>query len=95
MEISIAELRKISDLLFEHLEQTGRSTISVPVDYYWFVPEKALYDFDSAPKELTVGQLSDDMNELRMIAAHENEPFAFAFVWLSAVLRFVGETIVS
>jgi hypothetical protein len=47
------------------------------------------------PSELTVGQLSEDWKELQQISSGQKLPIAYALVWLSSVLRFVGSKIVS
>lgn len=94
MEVSVDELRTVSRLLFDHLEEIGYSTVPIKDDYYWWIPDDALYNLESEPKEFGVGQLSDDLQELRAIAGNERDPSALALAWLSAVLRYVGESVV-
>jgi hypothetical protein len=42
-----------------------------------------------------MGQLSDDQRELASIRTGAKPPLAYALVWLSSLLRFVGARIVS
>jgi hypothetical protein len=42
-----------------------------------------------------MGQLSDDWNELTKIASGKSPPLAYALVWLSSLLRFIGTKFVS
>ena len=97
MKIQLAELRQATNVLFDHLEKTGRTEIEVTEDFYWSIPEKHLYSVYTAPPEsdLTMGQLSDDWKELTKIAAGQSPPLAYALVWLSSLLRFVGTKLVS
>lgn len=61
-------------------------------DYYWSIPREQRGNYSGEPTEHTLGQLSDDLAELRRINAGEAEPVGYAFVWLAAVLRELGET---
>jgi hypothetical protein len=95
IKISTAELRRLTELLFAHLEKTGNSIIELPDDYYWKVPDDQRYVIDTEPKVLNIGQLSFDLKDLQSIDRGENEPLAYGFVWLSSILRAVGEQVVS
>jgi hypothetical protein len=97
VRLQLSDLRRATDALFDHLERTGRTEIEVTEDFYWNIPEKRLYSVYSPPpeSELTVGQLSDDWNELTKIASGQRPPIAYALVWLSSLLRFIGSKLVS
>lgn len=95
MDVNVASLRIVADKLFEHLQQSGNNVVSIPHDYYWSIPKDTLYDPYSEPINLTLGQLSDDLAELNRIQSGNSEPLAYALVWLAAVIRAVGEEIVS
>jgi hypothetical protein len=91
MQIDITELRTIANKLFDHLAETDRQQIDIRRDYYWTVPKSSAYDPYCQPTELNFGQLVDDLNELRRIQDGSAEPLAYAFTWLAAVLRVIGE----
>ena len=96
MEVSTSELREIMARLCDHLEATGQGTVTVPHDYYWFIPETSRYDPYQPPEpgELTLGQISDDLRELRRMVGRQSDPVAYGFVWLSSVLAAVGDTVI-
>lgn len=94
MEVTIAELRIVANRLFDNLDKAGRQAITIPHDYYWSVPQDERYDPYKQPSELTLGQLSDDIRELRRIATGEAQPLAYAFVWFSSIARALGEEVV-
>lgn len=77
--------------------QTGRTEFEVSEDFYWNIPEKHLYSVYTPPpeSELTVGQLSDDWNEVMKIASGQRPPMAYGLVWLSSLLRIVGTKLIS
>ncbi|MCV2393899.1 hypothetical protein OEB99_06230 [Actinotalea sp. M2MS4P-6] len=47
--------------------QLGRR-VQVEIDYYWHLPVDAAYDMTKEPSELTVGQLSDDLEEVSVVS---------------------------
>lgn len=91
MNVSIDELRKITEILLNHVEQTGVQTVELAHDYYWHVPQESRYEPYTEPGELSMGQLSDDWAELQRISRGEKDPLGYGLVWLASVLRAVGE----
>ena len=91
MNVKVSELRAVSDLLFTYLEESGRMEFDVREDYYWEISKEEVYDPYKEPKDLTMGQLSDDWSRLEAILKGESPPIGYALVWLSAILRIVGE----
>lgn len=91
MRVETAELRKIAGMLLDHLEKSGVRAVEVPWDYYWDMPDEELYNPHDKPVNLDVGQLSDDWLELGRIGTGEMPPVGQALVWLSSILRAVGQ----
>jgi hypothetical protein len=94
MQVTTDELRRACEVLLSHLEKSGHSSIDISTDYYWNVPQGQRHDPYQQPTELDMGQLSDDWSDLRAILNGSKEPMAYALVWLSSILRSVGETVV-
>ena len=90
MKISTAEIRSIVETLCRHLDETDRSAIEVDEDYYWHVPDDEVFDVSKDPTELNVGQITDDWSELQKISDKTMPPIGHGFVWLSSVLRAIG-----
>ena len=91
MRVQIQELRAVAEQLLSRLEQAGVSAVELKRDFYWNVPSEGLYDPYKSPPALTLGQLSDDLRELRAIQSGETPPLPYALVWLASLLRYVGE----
>ena len=91
MIVKTSELRAIADRILAYFEETGRTEFEIPEDYYWSIPTDQLYDIENNPEGLTIGQLSDDWNEIKSILKNESPPIGYAAVWLSAILRAIGE----
>lgn len=95
MKITIAELRRVTEKHLRHLEERGVTAVDLEQDFYWSIPSEQLYNTDEEPSGLEVGQLVDDVEELRRVDRGEKEPIGYGLVWLSAVLRAVGEKVIA
>jgi hypothetical protein len=92
-EVTVAELRATAELLFSHLESKGIRSFTFSEDYYWDVPADLRYDQYDKPTQHTIGQLADDLAELRRMKDGSRPVIAWGLVWLAALLRRVGETV--
>jgi hypothetical protein len=92
MKIDIADVKRVFETLVAHLEQTNQSTHEIEWDYYWDVPTEDRYNPYVDPKELNMGQLTDDWQELIKIADGDMPPVGPALMWLSSILRAIGES---
>lgn len=94
LRINISDLRKINEMLLDQLESNGHTSIEVESDFYWMILKKEqLYDPGETPNNLGLGQLYDDYEWLENILEGRNEPIVYAFVWLSSIYRYLGETL--
>jgi hypothetical protein len=91
MKISADELRQATLFLLKHLQETNQTEFEIGEDFYWNVPANARYDSYTEPKELTVGQLSDDWAEVKRSVQGERDPMGSDLIALSSILRRVGE----
>lgn len=92
MIINKEELRTITEKLFLHLDELNIDSIEVSQDYYWYISEAEIYNPYVQPENLTLGQLTDDWQELKKLLA-EKDIIGYNFVWLATILRAVGEKI--
>ena len=92
MTVDLRELRTIITMLLDVAEENGIKVESKR-DYYWDVSAEDRYDPYTQPAQLTIGQLSDDWNELRRIGRGETPALPYALVWLASVIRCMGEEI--
>jgi hypothetical protein len=93
MTITTAEIRRAFDVLLAECERRGSTTWHFTDDYYWDVPASDRYDtqqMDSRP-ELTIGQLSFDIDRVKSLASGRDEAIDQGLVWLAAILRYAGD----
>lgn len=75
--LSLRELRQVLDRLLGTLEeQHGRDEVEVTADHYWALDPGDTYKLGQVPDpaRLMVGQLSDDLAELRVMATSGDPP---------------------
>jgi hypothetical protein len=91
MNVKLVDLHWMSERIFEHLRELGVESVDIPVDYYWNIPKGQIYNPYQQPTELDLGQLTDDWRELQKLTDPESQPIAYHLVWLSTILRAIGE----
>ncbi|MFO0579731.1 MAG: hypothetical protein U1A78_37635 [Polyangia bacterium] len=91
--IAISDLRTVIDKLLVQMEESGQTSVELKKDFYWSVQPDDLYNPYQSPKELTLGQLTDDWSELQGILQGTKEPLPYALVWAAALLRYAGENL--
>lgn len=89
------ELREVFDVLIRHVEERHGSTIEVDADYFWSIPPDEIYNVYDQPTELTIGQLTESLDNIRSVAADPEHAISYALVWLGDVLRATGHKLVS
>jgi len=89
--IQVSELEEALSLLLEALRKQEGEVIELPrLDPYWAIAPEELYNPYETPRSLTLGQLTDDLEEIGRIANRETPPVSLDFVKLSAVLAAIG-----
>ena len=92
MKVKLKDLLLFAEKIIKHLEKEGVKEIELEKDFYWDIPYPQIYDMNSDPSELLVGQLYDDLEFLKKMLEDDGEPIGHALVWLSSILRYAGET---
>jgi hypothetical protein len=92
MKITTGELRRAIDVLLAEFEANGVSEWDVDRDYYWDVPSDVRYDPYAHPTQLSLGQLSYDIERVKKLADGSNGPVSLGLVWVASILRIAGET---
>lgn len=80
MNVDVAELRRLANKLFDHIERNGVRSCSLEHDYYWVVPLASRYDVYNQPPEMEIGQLSADLANLRELDSPGEPAVGYGFV---------------
>ena len=89
MRIQSSEVRLWFEAIMSHYESTHGGSIELDDDYFWDIPAEARYQIENRPSEITIGQLSENVELLRRSAALGDE-MSYDFVWLAGLLAYLG-----
>jgi hypothetical protein len=94
VHLTASELRRVANVLFDHLEATGQGHIELTEAHYWNIPNDRLYLAEAPPPEsLDLGDLASDWEELLPVGRDQDPVPSHDLVQLAAVLRFVGSKV--
>jgi hypothetical protein len=91
MMVDMDKLEIATKIILEHIRTLNGQELEIDEDYYWWIPSELRYNFHAEPSEHAVGQLSDDWENIRRIAAGQDRPVSLALSWLGALFVAVGE----
>lgn len=92
MEITLSDLRHRMNNIMQRLQDEGYSEFNIDVDHYWSIPADELYDPYQEPRTLTIGQVTDDWNEVERVSNGERGIIPYHLVWLAEVIKAVGHS---
>jgi hypothetical protein len=87
MEINIDELQLILSQLLSRLKEIKGTHIELNNDFYWDIPSEELYNPYQEPKELTLGKLSDDWQEIKRLTDNQLDAIPYDLKRISNILK--------
>jgi hypothetical protein len=91
VRIPVDQLRQVFELLVSHVAGNSAADLPVGQDYFWSIPSPERYDVYNQPSELTIGQVSESWGNLSGLLEDESKTLGYGLVWLSDVLRAIGD----
>jgi hypothetical protein len=89
-KISLADISDIFHLLFQKYQELNIDFIETKKEYYWDIDKHELYDPYNEPKNLTLGQLSFDLEELKKIASENRNVVSYDLELIARVLKVIS-----
>ncbi|MFD0883366.1 hypothetical protein ACFQ08_02170 [Streptosporangium algeriense] len=89
-EIPVDRLKAVFDLLMERIP-AGEQVLEIDKEEFWSVPQDQAYDVYNEPRDLTIGALSESWGYLEDMLSDPDRVVGYGFVWLSEVLRAIGD----
>lgn len=87
MNVNIDEIEKITLFLLSELRDSNGSDVEINNDYYWdILDDEELYNPYEEPKDLTLGQLSFDLDAIQRLA-NSDDAIAYDLKRLASILR--------
>jgi hypothetical protein len=97
-EINLKVLQSAVNAVLDHLlEDLGIENVTIEDenDSYWDCPYPGMHDVSMQPSDLTVGQLSDDFDFVKLVRRGQSADISYNLVHIAPLLRYIGETIKS
>ena len=91
LTVSLDEIETAVHVLVQHLKQQAAQP-EISDDYYWEISEEERYDPTKSPTDLSLGQLSEDLERIQQILRGDAPPIGYALVWVASLLRRIGST---
>jgi hypothetical protein len=93
-DVTVGLLQQVTEILLHHLNETAGPTITFDKDLYWGIPVEARFNPYSEPSEFVIGQLSECIERLTLVAENPDEAISYGLVWLGEVMKAIGEVVV-
>lgn len=90
MNVSISELRRVSEMIFDHLDRRGVEAVTIDENLYWTINSDERYNMNASPAELNVGSLQDDQGDLMRVLQGDQDVLAAHLQPLSSMLDVLG-----
>ena len=90
IRVPLEVLRRATQVILDQMEDSGVSELTLDKDYFWSIPPDEAYDVYNEPSNLTVGQLTECLDNLKVIVEDPSRSTSFALVWLGELMRAVG-----
>lgn len=89
MKVNVDYIKKITSLLLERLKESKGNEIEIKNDYYWDISEDELYSPYEEPKNITLGQLSNDLEEVQRLNKSD-DAIVYDLKRLSQILKVLS-----
>ena len=88
MKINIDELEDCLSQLLSKLKESKGLNIELTNDFYWDIHSDELYNPYVQPKELSLGQLSDDWQEIkRLVGNNSSNSIPYDIIRITNILK--------
>lgn len=87
MKVNIDELQKITLLLLSNLREQMGNEIELENDFYWDISSNELYKPYDEPKDISLGQLSDDLMEVQKLTSSSDEAIPYDLKRIAEILK--------
>ena len=90
MKINLDEISKLVVLLLSNLRNSKGNEIELKSDYYWDISNEELYSPYDEPKDISLGQLSDDLNEIYRLSKSHEEAIPYDLKRIAEILKVLS-----
>ena len=92
-EINLKVLKAAVNAVLDHLvDDLGIEAVAIEddKDAYWDCPYPEMHNVSMQPSELSVGQLSDDFDFVKLVRRGQSADDSYNLVHIAPLLRYIG-----
>lgn len=87
MKVNIDEIQKITFLLLSNLREQKGNEIELENDFYWDISSNELYKPYDEPKDISLGQLSDDLKEVQRLSQSSDDAIPYDLKRIAELIK--------
>ena len=87
MKINIDEIQKITSLLLSKLREQKGNEVELENDFYWDISSDELYKPYDDPKNISLGQLSDELKEIQRLSQSSDEAIPYDLKRIAEIIK--------
>ncbi|ATL49371.1 hypothetical protein COR50_20530 [Chitinophaga caeni] len=87
MRVNIDKLSKVIAILLSNLKNSKGNEVELRNDYYWDISSDQIYNPYDDPNEISLGQLSDDLNEVYRLLSSSDEAIPYDLKRIAEILK--------
>ena len=87
MKVNLDEISKLVMILISNLKESKGTEIEINNDYYWDISSDQLYNPYDNPTNMSLGQLSDDLNEISRLFKSKEEAIPYDLKRIAEILK--------
>ncbi len=65
MKIRLEEIEQMISVILTKYREVNGNEIIIQSDYYWELDESEIYNVNEEPRDFSIGQISDDLDNLK------------------------------
>lgn len=86
-KVNIAEVQKIASFLLSSLRKQKGDEIELKNDFYWDISSNELYKPYKEPTDISLGQLSDDLEEVQRLSLYPEEAISYDLKRIAEIIK--------
>ena len=90
MRVNIDELSKVITILLTNLKTSKGNEVELTNDYYWDISSEQIYNPYEDPTDMSLGQLSDDLNEVNRLLSSSDEAIPYDLKRIAEILKAIS-----
>lgn len=87
MLININEIERITSLLLSKFREIKGDEVELNNDYYWDISDDELYNPYEIPKNITLGQLSFDLESIQRLKITNSDAISYDLIKVASILK--------